>query len=75
MKFTIYSKSSAPRVGFLLFELRKRPTADGNEKSMAQTLSFFLFHLMHIVQSAVEGHGGNDASVRLYEYHSNHKRV
>ena len=43
------------RVGFLLSELHKRPTVDGNEKRKAQTLSFFLFHLLHIVQSAVEG--------------------
>ena len=71
----LFLEQCTSRVGFLLSELHKRPTADGIDKSKAQTSSFFLFHVLHIVQSAVEWHGGNDASVQNKELASNTKRV
>ena len=43
--------------------------------SYAQTLSFFLFHFLHIVRLAVEGQRVNDASVLTKELAPGMKRV
>ncbi len=63
------------RVGFLLFELHKRPTADGNEQSKALVLGFFLLQSLLGVPPAVDGQGENDASVEFKELSQDSKRV